>query len=306
MARKKERPDTATQAEASILMIFDRQARAALAVVSLTLLACGVGFRIAVHAADLYLRKEAVELRVQLSNIPKRLGQWTASGPDVKLTAEVEEELGTAQYLNRVYVNQRLGRGTAVSVHITYYTGLIDTVPHIPDRCLVAAGATKASLPLNIDLNVDRSDWISSELLNRRTGDPYPVYAFTQSITGRPITVHMPLGNLKLRITEFRHEDHPNARIYAGYFFIANGQTTARPEGVRVFAFDLTTKYAYYTKIQFTMVLPESVERSEFVDSVSDLLNDLLPELMRCLPDWAEVESWSQPRFAKRASLTDS
>ncbi len=286
-------------------MIFDRQAPAALAVTSLTLLACGIGFRFAVHAADLYLRKEAVELRVQLSNIPKRLGQWTASRPDRKLTAEVEEVLGTAQYLDRWYVNQspRAGsRVTALGVHITYYTGLIDTVPHIPDRCLVAAGAIKASLPLNIDLNVDRSDWIRSDLLNRRTGDPYPVYTFTQSITGRPVTVHMPIGNLKLRITEFRLKGHPNARLYAGYFFIANGQTTPWPERVRWFAFDLTTKYAYFTKIQFTMPASDSVERSEYVDLVSDLLNDLLPELMRCLPDWAEVESWSKERSAERAS----
>ena len=288
-------------------MIFDRQAPAALAVTSLTLLACGIGFRFAVHAADLYLRKEAVELRVQLSNIPKRLGQWTASGPDDKLTAEVEEALGTAQYLDRWYVNQSRragGRGTALlKVHITYYTGLIDTVPHIPDRCLVATGATKAGLPLNIDLNVDRSDWqISSDLLNRRTGDPYPVYTFTQSITGRPVTVHMPIGNFKLRTTEFRRKGRPNERLYAGYFFIANGYTTPRPERVRWFAFDLTTKYAYFTKIQFTMGASESVERSEYVDLVSDLLNDLLPELMRCLPDWAEVESWSQARSAERAS----
>ncbi len=283
-------------------MIFDRQARAAFAVASLALLACGIGFRFAVHALDLYLRKEAVELRVQLSNIPKRLGQWTASGPDDKLTAEVEEALGTAQYLDRWYVNKRLGRGKALNVHITYYTGLIDTVPHIPDRCLVASGATKASLPLNIDLNVDRSDWISSDLLNRRTGDPYPVYTFTQSITGRPVTVHMPIGNFKLRITEFRREGRRNERLYAGYFFIANGQTTPWPERVRGFAFDLTTRYAYFTKIQFTMLAPESVERWEYVDLVSDLLNDLLPELMRCLPDWAEVESRSQSRSAERAS----
>ncbi len=283
-------------------MIYDRQAPAALAVVSVTLLVCGIGFRFAVHAADLYLRKEAVELRVQLSNIPKRLGQWTASGPDEKLTAEFEEELGTAQYLNRRYVNQRLGRGTAVNLHITYYTGMIDTVPHIPDRCLVASGATKASLPLNIDLNVDRSDWIRSDLLNRRTGDPYPVYAFTQSITGRPVAVHMPIGNFRLRITEFRLKGRPKLRLFAGYFFIANGQTTPWPDRVRGFAFDLTTKYAYYAKIQFTMVLPESVERSEYVELVSDLLNGLLPELMRCLPDWAEVESWSKERSAERTS----
>ena len=85
----------------------------------------------------------------------------------------------------------------------------------------------------------------------------------------------------------------PDIRIYAGYFFIANGQTTPNPEGVRAFAFNLKTKYAYFAKIQFTMPAPEQMTREEFAEAVADLAAELLPELMLCLPDWSEIESES-------------
>ena len=103
----------------------------------------------------------------------------------------------------------------------------------------------------------------------------------------------MPIGKFKLRTTEFRGGDRFEQRIFAGYFFIANGRTTPWPEGVRRFAFDLTTRYAYFAKIQFTMIVSQGNTPEEFVADVADLANELLPELMWCLPDWAEVESLS-------------
>ena len=101
----------------------------------------------------------------------------------------------------------------------------------------------------------------------------------------------MPVGEFKLRTTEFGSEENPEMRIYAGYFFIANGETMPDPVDVRRFAFDLTTQYAYYAKVQFLLAGPEDFGRDDFLDVVSEVLTDLLPELMRCLPDWVDVES---------------
>ncbi len=277
-------------------MTFDRHAKLALVVVTLTLAACGVGFRLAVLDANAYLEKKPVPLRDQLSNIPKRLGRWHAVGEDSHLTAEIEEALGTAQYLDRYYELDRSERSApmGLSVHIAYYTGLIDTLPHVPDRCLVVAGWAQAELPTNLDLNLDRTAWkLDEERVNLRTGEPYPLLTFRHHITGRPITVRMPLGESKLRLTEFRDKARPDRPVYAGYFFIANGEMTPKPEAVRLLAFYLSTKYAYYAKIQFTTLAPEGFQREQFLELVSDLAAELLPELMRCLPDWAEVESWT-------------
>ena len=274
-------------------MIFDRQALPALIVATATLGASGIGFFYAVHALNYYLEKEAVPLRAALTTIPKRLGAWEAEGPDERLTAETEQELGTEHYIARWYVKDGAGPATGpINVHITYYTGLIDTVPHIPDRCLVAGGAAQQGRPVNLDLAVDGTTWQRDPIhVNRRMKEPYWVYTYRHRITGQAVTVRMPFGDFRLRTTEYRFKEKPGVRVHAGYFFIANGETTPMPALVRSFAFDLTTRHAYYAKVQFTMYTTPEVAPEQFVATASDLLVELLPELMRCLPDWAEVES---------------
>ena len=276
-------------------MTFDHRAKYAAVAACATLLVCGIGFRLAIDSAQAFLAKELVPLRNPLTSIPKRLHDWEAAGPDVKLTAEYEESLGTRKYIDRAY---RREMGTSneqiIHVHIAYYTGLIDAVPHVPDRCLAAGGWVTVGLPRNIDLSLDQSDWRPDpDHVNLGTDQPYQRLTFSHHVTGRSVTVRMPVGDFKLRTTEFRGGDRLEQRIFAGYFFIANGRTTPWPEGVRRLAFDLTTQYAYFAKIQFTMFVPPDKTGEEFVADVADLANELLPELMWCLPDWAEVEALS-------------
>ncbi|MHC5008233.1 MAG: exosortase/archaeosortase family protein [Planctomycetota bacterium] len=281
--------------EAGVGMMFDRQAKPALIVTAVTLLVCGVGFRFAARAAEAYFAKQPVELRRQLTRIPRQLGPWRSVRQDVLLTAELEESLGTSYYVDRVYERERAdGESDVVSVHIPYYTGLIDAVPHVADRCLIAGGWVSAGLTVNVDLPIDRTSWRPDpQRVNLDTGKPYPVMKFQDRVTDETHTVRMPINDFRLRTTEFRDGANPDVRIYAGYFFIANGQTTPNPEGVRVFAFNLKTKYAYFAKIQFTMYAPEQMTREEFAEAVADLAAELLPELMLCLPDWSEIESES-------------
>ena len=71
--------------------------------------------------------------------------------------------------------------------------------------------------------------------------------------------------------------------------FVANGKTTAYPERIRLLAFDPSSKYAYYCKIQFTIRGGRDFNVEEFNDIVSDLATILMPDIMACLPDWEEV-----------------
>lgn len=273
-------------------MLFDKQAKLAFIVVSLILIGCRIGFQIGINSLNAYLEKKPVPLRELLSKIPMRLGDWVSSENET-LTAEIVEELGTKHYIDRRYVkNSTTSRSPWLSVHVTYYTGLIDAVPHVPDRCLVAGGMNQRARPKNLPLSLDVSNWtIDREHTNVRSGKPYHIMWYRDLITNKPIPLRMPLGDFELRTSEFSSKDMPGARIYAGYFFIANGQLTAFPEGVRKYAFDLSVPYAYYAKIQFLTVGSGSFESEDFVELVSEFLPELLPELMRCLPDWAEVES---------------
>ena len=207
----------------------------------------------------------------------------------------MEQELGTRQYLDRVYTRTVGRQGQVVMVHLAYYTGLIDAVPHVPARCLAAAGWVTVGLPRNIPLPLDPTGWVAdTEQRNLGTGEAYSLLTFAHHVTGDDVTVRMPVGDFKLRTSEFRGGDQLDQRIFAGYFFIANGRTTPSPEGVRRFAFDLSTEYACYAKVQFTMVVGEDATLDEFTATVADLGNEFVPELMWCLPDWAEVESMSK------------
>jgi hypothetical protein len=269
-------------------MPFDRQARAAVIVACLTLAVCGMGFRAAVTTLNVYLKKEPVAVRDDLRTIDKVLPTWRADGPDLILPEPIVEELGTSQYLDREYV-----RGEArLQVHIDYYTGMIDTVPHIPDRCFVAAGWNPVSLPEDVLLPVrlPRAE-TEPDRLNRSSGQAYRKLRYRSQVTGKEHLVRLPIDDFLLRITEFQHAQNPQARRMAGYLFIANGRTTPAPERIRLLAFDKTDRFAYYCKVQFSMPAAPGTPRDRFVADATSLFEELLPELMRCLPDWAEVES---------------
>ena len=92
-------------------MMFDRNAKSAFIAAVATLLLCGLGFRFAVREAQAFLAKAPVDLRIPLTAIPKRLHHWEAGGQDAKLTAELEEALGTRKYIDRAYVRNQLRCG---------------------------------------------------------------------------------------------------------------------------------------------------------------------------------------------------
>jgi hypothetical protein len=273
--------------------VFDRHARLAFLLACAALVLSGIGFQSSVRSLNVYLKKDRVDLRRQFGNIPRTLGRWQAIGTDIRFDEASVEELGTDQYLVRRYAVDGDARGEQMAVHLAYYTGMIDAVPHVPDRCLVAAGLKDHALPVNLELPLDRSAWRDDpEHVNRATGLAYPLVETTDPLTGRRQDVRLPVSSrpIRLRTSEFRHLDDPNMRIFAGYLFVANGRAAAAPEAVRSLAFDKTDRYAYYAKVQFTMYGGKDLTVDRFVASVADLADHLLPELMLCLPDWSEVE----------------
>jgi hypothetical protein len=111
----------------------------------------------------------------------------------------------------------------------------------------------------------------------------------TNRISGEEEKIYMPLGEFELRTTEFSHPEFGDDHVFAGYFFVANGRATAYPENIRLLAFDPSSKFAYYCKIQFTIRGTQSFTLEDFQSTVSDLSTVLLPDIMSCLPDWVEV-----------------
>ena len=269
---------------------FDKTARAAFVAACVVLLGSGAGFQWAVAALNIYLKKEPVELRDRFDGISTTLGRYRAVGKDRLLDEATVEELGTDKYLERNYAVAGNPRNGVLNVQLTYYTGMIDAVPHVPDRCLVAAGMVIKTQPQNLPLVVDRHRWSDDpqRKINVVTNQPYSV-AQVEGIGGIKTSVRMPIGDFALRTTEFGKPDQPDLRLYSGYFFIANGRMTPTPDQVRLLAFRPSEKFAYYCKVQFTFGA-RAATKDQYLSMVSDFLSDFLPELMQVLPDWSQIE----------------
>ena len=113
------------------MLHFERHARLVFIVACLALILSGIGFKAAVRLLNVYLMKEAVPLRQSLPTLPSRLGNWKKVSEDKSLDEAVIETLGTEDYLDRNYAIDGKPANGVISLHLAYYTGFIDTVPHV-------------------------------------------------------------------------------------------------------------------------------------------------------------------------------
>jgi len=267
-------------------------------VITLSLLAStAIGLQVAVGALNVYLHKEPVFPRKDFSVLPSVLNGWEKVGEDTRFDAAGVEALGTDRYLSRMYMHQDLTI-PAMQLHIAYYTGQVDAVPHVPDRCLVAGGFVQKGDPITLPLNLPQDEW-EYDPQYTMNGIPYPYVYSVDAFTREKEVVRLPIGDFELRTTEFSHPRMGTDIVYAGYFFIANGKTTAYPGRIRLLAFDRSAQYAYYCKVQFMIQSDRFYSAEQFRDVVSGFVSDMLPEIMKCLPDWVEVSTPSEPNKPK-------
>ena len=276
--------------------MFDRNAKLALVLACVALLGAHIGFRAAVEHLNVYLQKKEVHLRDDFRTMPRTIGSWRAVSEVTDLPKEVIEELGTNRYLDRSYERIDAPNQPPLRFHVAYYSGLIDAVPHVPDRCFAAAGYNAVTRPRNYPMALSRVGW---RMDDRETLDDPPVHyqrvSWMNPITRVRENIRMPIGDFVLRTIVFNSEQLPSdKRVFGGYFFIANGTLTPTPEGVKALAFSRSDEHAYYCKVEFTLVDDKDLKPEEFVERSTELLDAMLPELMRCLPDWSEVERRKQ------------
>ncbi|MBM44340.1 MAG: hypothetical protein CMJ36_04925 [Phycisphaerae bacterium] len=264
---------------------FSRGARKAFVVACLVMVAGGVLFQLLASQLNVYLQKHPVKLRSSLANVETTIGSWKML-QEYRMPEAAAEELGTQYYISRIYRNTAEPDWPVLNLHVAYYTGQIDVVPHVPDRCLVAGGLVERSPePTHYDLEIDRAGW-TEDPIHEIDGVPF------QLATARGLhEVRMPVGDIVVRTSEFLDPARPEERIFAGYFFIANGRLTPTPGGVRMLAFNPNEKYAYYCKLQFMLKGGPEFDVEDFIEVMSDSMNVFLGEIMLCLPDWADVQN---------------
>lgn len=265
----------------------------ALAAAMGVLLVGAVGLTSVIHVRGYFLTKLPIQPREKLHTLPAEYPSWVRVGEDEVMSAEAEEELGTKDYVSRQYIERNPAdpaHPKVVNLHIAYYTGMIETVPHVPERCLVAAGWLQTGPPERLHVPLDMS-----RLVPDATADP-DLMGGTIWMGRSPTTqgrVRLPVGieNLRMRVSPFVNSR--GAKYFAGYFFITNGGTVPSADDIRLLAFRLKDDYAYYAKVQFSSGSVDSAQ--ELVDVAASMLNEMFPDIMLRMPDWVEVKTGRYP-----------
>jgi hypothetical protein len=244
-----------------------------------------VGLNAAISALQLHLKKQPVALKMDLTSLPEKMGDWVQVSKDEPLDKELQDALATDHFIFRDYVNTALvtkeeldrfsGQGSkerkvllaqlqatkpnaAVNLAVTYYTGGADTVAHIPDRCYIADGFEPSEYEI--------TDWnVGPDHLGQATGQLMPVRFISfddQTAAGR----------VPRRVA---------------YFFFADGHYMSNPLDVRRTLQNLRYKHGFYAKIELMNVVPEH-DKSQAV--MTGFLTAALPDIEKCFPDWNQVE----------------
>ena len=273
---------------------FDPRSTKLLTLVILILAVGGYGLRSGMAFLDRHLIKESVPPRMTLDSIPTQIGNWTQYGEDIVFSDTLIEVLGTNRYLDRSYALNNDPSQGFIHLHIAYYTDLAGASPHVPERCWEVHGGTQVRRPEVIPLDIDSDQWRETTTINRNTRTPYFVQDSIDPLLGTHIEIPMPIGEIGLRTTQFTTQKNPNFHRLGGYLFLANGRVTQSARKVENLAFDMTSSHAYYCKVQIDMsgnVFDDGTElRNRYQTQTEEFIQDLLPDLMRVLPDWREYE----------------
>jgi hypothetical protein len=231
--------------------------------------------------------------------ISENLGPWVMIN-DQRMPAEVEEELGTKDYISRTYINKDAASRPAqrswdravqrarrtgepvpdaeinrlaasalendpyarVTLHVAYYTGSVDTVPHIPDRCMLGAG-----------FEMSTRDAFTLDVPNEQAQD------------------------LMVSFRQFQQRDNSGAgndlTNSVAYFFHVNGDYEHDAiVGVRKRLQDLFESHAYFAKVEVSVIAPTAEKEIDTAKAaMAGFLRDALPDIERVLPDWDTVKA---------------
>jgi hypothetical protein len=148
-----------------------------------------------------------------------------------------------------------------VSLAVTYYTGKVDTVAHIPERCYVADGYLPSDTP-------ETALW---DMGPGRLGSK-------------------PGSNPKIAVRFINFEDQTGARRVTrrvAYFFFADGIYESDQVDVRTTLADLRARHGFYSKVELMAIIHD---HDQCATVMSDFLSAAMPEIEKCYPDWNSVE----------------
>ena len=237
------------------------------------------------------LFKKEVPARHELSRLPLQEGPYRFV-QDLPISSEEIEALGTDEFISRIYENTSLSEGEPgrlIRLHVTYYTGMVDTVPHVPDRCFVAAGIDSVALS-------DQTIALSPEIFTPADGGGFKaestLRAPVATADGERRRITVPDRDIATK--RFTYRSEPTAPDqHVTYFFAANGKFLASPNAVRLQGFDIRDQYSYYAKVEVALIGVD--DPVDVAKGTAQFLDAFLPDIMACFPDWEQVRAGDWP-----------
>jgi len=237
------------------------------------------------------------------TNLPEQVGGRFFLAGDGELTGQIDgkpdgesmlsddvmETLGIGTSWDKTRVTERKSNWVSIRVYrddtrqlgdpfrywgleVYYYTGALDTVPHIPERCLVAGGASVAS-------SVDTT----FQVPGARKGWDHPLQ-FRRAV----FEVPNPDGLRPHRLTQY-------------YIFSLNGLPESSWENVRLELTKPWVPYCYFAKIQFyprQYTGQAELDVAEIDRAAEEFIGYFLPVILRALPTREEVDALSSGKPA--------
>lgn len=154
---------------------------------------------------------------------------------------------------------------------VTYYTGSLDTVPHIPEVCLTAGGMT---VPPSESFHMD----------------PIAEIAGPQNKAWS--------GPLEFRRVPYENPEN-SSRFVQYYIFSLNGNPEWSREKVRLLQLDLWKNYAYFAKMQ-VYPLHDVGDPTEMDRHARDFIRAALPAVLKDLPTADDLQKLEAARKASK------
>ena len=209
---------------------------------------CGAaaGMQRASNSGSLKIIKKALPIRKPLTDFDRSVLSPVDVMGAQRLKPELEEELGTKEYVDwsMAWPGSR-GDRMRMGLSLTFYTGLQDQVPHVPEECMYQGGMQQAE----------------------------------------DTTLTLPMPGLgaphNLRRLIFYPRDGIGDMTYIYYTIRVNDEFYTDRNRVRVRMADFRDTHLYYSKVELAIPAPSDADRTELDTRAAYVMDKLLTELVR-------------------------
>lgn len=132
----------------------------------IVLVIAAAGMQYTINSLNLILVKEPIHLTAPFDEMDENaIYPYTVARKSTIKNNDILESLGTNDYLQWVLEDTTVAEQSPVrycSLFLTYYTGINDRIPHVPEECYFGAGSVRNNLQ-DLTLTVNCSNYYDSK-----------------------------------------------------------------------------------------------------------------------------------------------